>query len=138
MQFRGIRASIFRMFANRKSIIRPVLTLFSSELSEKNLPKINCKKRIYFFVNFTPPANQNVICHVDFQLAQQRSRITGAGGEPSTWFPPGELVEPTSPPESSRDYAKLEISKNEIVQKILEFFEITNFPGLDISFSSSK
>ena len=106
-QFEEIRASIFRMFVNRKSITRLVLSLILSELSGKTSRKINCNKRIYFLVNFTSPANQNVICHVDFQLAQQRFR-TGAGGKPSTWFPPGGLVEHSRP-------QKIDISPNFII-----------------------
>ena len=34
--------------------------------------------------------------------------VLEAGGKPSTWFPPGGLVEPTFPRQFSRDHMKME------------------------------
>ena len=33
--------------------------------------------------------------------------VLEAGGKPSTWFPPGRLVEPTSPPAFPRDHIRI-------------------------------
>jgi hypothetical protein len=65
----------------------------------------------------------NLKCHfallvagqVSLQLAQQQFRITGAGGKPSTWLPPGRLVE------HSRAY---EIY---VLQFLCEFWDISDF-----------
>ena len=68
-----------------------------------------------------------------------------ADGKLSTRFPLGGIVEPTSPPKSSRDYVRMAIclkKKNANFQKILKGLKITKFTKkirvLDISLSSSE
>ena len=63
--------------------------------------------------------NTNVFSPADFQQAQCRFR-TGAGGKPSTWFPPGGLVEltPANPctrtPEQTQIYTDTRKSRSTI------------------------
>ena len=68
--------------------------------------------------------------------------ILEAGGKPSTWFPPGELVEPPLHTNFQDTRWKWIFWKKRNFQKILKIVKITKFAkisrALDISLSSSK
>ena len=53
--------------------------------------------------------------------------VLEAGGKPSTWFPPGGLVEPTSPPQLPRDHLKMKFEENGNSQKTLKILKIIKF-----------
>ena len=53
--------------------------------------------------------------------------VLEAGGKPSTWFPPGGLVEPTAPPQIFKGsfkmtfWKKIKFAKNLEIMKIIKF-----------------
>ena len=59
-------------------------------------------KNYFFMVEFTV---------VRWSLLARLATVSvlEAGGKPSTCFPPGELVEPTSPPKFPRDHIKIHL-----------------------------